>query len=116
MRLIDADVYAAEMRKRQENCRAWKDSLHEGTEQYARAEQSLITFIEAALTLKNQPTVDAVQVIRCRDCKHYEVKDYWGNFGGVPVLAASDVPTCHKWSDGCVTEPNGYCFMVERRD
>lgn len=59
---------------------------------------------------------DFVPVVRCRDCKHYEVKDHWGNFGGVPILAASDVPTCHKWSDGCVTEPDGYCFMGERRD
>jgi len=66
--------------------------------------------------IKYLPAVDAVPVVRCRDCKHYEVQDHWGNFGGVPVLAASDVPTCHKWSDGCVTEPNGYCFMGERRD
>lgn len=61
-RLIDADAYAAEMRKRQENCRAWKDSLDRGSETYARAEQSFITFVEAALTLKNQPTVDAIPV------------------------------------------------------
>ena len=60
MRMIDADVYAAEMRKKQDNCRAWKESLDEGTELYARAEQSFITFIEAALTLKNQPTVPAI--------------------------------------------------------
>lgn len=62
MRLIDADAYAAEMRKRQEYCRAWKDSLDRGSETYARAEQSFITFVEAALTLKNQPTIDAIPV------------------------------------------------------
>ena len=62
MRLIDADAYAAEMRKKQEDCRAWKDSLDEGTELYARAEQSFVTFVEAALTLKSQPTIDAIPV------------------------------------------------------
>lgn len=62
MRLIDADTYAAEMRRRQENCRAWKDGLDRGSEIYARAEQSFVTFIEAALTLKNQPTIPAIPV------------------------------------------------------
>lgn len=62
MRLIDADAYANEMRKKQENCRAWKDRLDEGTELYARAEQSFVTFVEAALTLKSQPTIDAIPV------------------------------------------------------
>lgn len=62
MRLIDADAYADEMRKKQNNCRVWKDSLDEGTELYARAEQALGTFVEAALTLKSQPTIDAIPV------------------------------------------------------
>jgi len=62
MRLIDADTYAAEMRRKQENCRIWKDSLDRGSETYARAEQSFITFVEAALTLKSQPTIDAIPV------------------------------------------------------
>ena len=60
MRLIDADAYAAEMRRKQDDCRAWEDSLDEGTELYARAEQSLVTFVEAWLTLKSQPTIDAI--------------------------------------------------------
>lgn len=62
MRLIDADVYAAEMRKKQDNCRVWKNSLDEGTELYARAEQCFVTFVEAALTLKNQPTIPAIPI------------------------------------------------------
>jgi hypothetical protein len=67
VRIIDADAYADEMRKRQEYCRAWKDSLDEGTELYARAEQSFVTFVEAALTLKSQPTIDAIPVEWMRD-------------------------------------------------
>ena len=62
MRLIDADAYSAEMRKRQDACREWKDSLNEESENYARAEQSFVTFIEAELTLKTTPTIDAIPV------------------------------------------------------
>lgn len=56
------------------------------------------------------------ELIRCKDCKHFEIKDHWADFGGVPILAASDCPTCNKWADGCKTKPDGYCFMAERRD
>lgn len=56
------------------------------------------------------------QIVRCKDCKHFEIKDHWANFGGVPILATSDCPTCNKWADGCMTKPDGYCFMAERRD
>ena len=61
-------------------------------------------------------TSDRVNVVRCRDCKYFEVKDFWADFGKVPILV-SDVPTCHKWGDGeCKTSPDGYCFLGERRD
>lgn len=82
MRLIDADAYATEMRKKQDNCRAWKDSLDEGTELYARAEQSFVTFVEAALTLKSQPTIPAIPVewltqrmIRADDESDFEIRE-----------------------------------------
>ena len=59
--------------------------------------------------------LDMVHVVRCRDCKYFEVKDCWADFGKVPILV-SDVPTCHKWGDGeCKTSPDGYCFLGERR-
>ena len=61
-------------------------------------------------------TQDYAPVVRCRDCKHFEIKDHWGNFGGVPILAASNVPTCNRWSDGCKTSPDGFCYLAERRD
>lgn len=59
---------------------------------------------------------EMVSVVRCRDCKYFEVKDCWADFGKVPILV-SDVPTCHKWGDGeCKTSPDGYCFLGEWRD
>lgn len=57
------------------------------------------------------------QVIRCRDCRHFSVKDHWGKINGVPILGASDVPTCDAWANTeCMVDPDGYCFLGERRE
>ena len=67
--------------------------------------------IDARELLKAQETV-----VRCKDCKYYEVEDHYGNFHGYKILAASDVPTCHRWvNDTCMVKPDGYCFLAERR-
>ena len=56
------------------------------------------------------------EIVMCKDCKDYEQKEHWANFGGVPILA-TEMPTCSKWADGdCATRPDGYCFLAERRD
>ncbi len=60
MRLIDADAYAAEMRKRQNACMDWLTATEDGSEMNIRAEQAMVTFIEASLTLENQPTIPAI--------------------------------------------------------
>lgn len=67
MRLIDADAYAAEMRKRQDACRKWKSEQNKGSEMYARAEQAFVTFVEAWVTLENQPTIAAITVEWMKD-------------------------------------------------
>ena len=53
MRLVDADV--ADRWMRQNNA-----------------------FIDAAI-LKAIPTIDAVPVVRCRECTHYKICDEWKN-------------------------------------
>ena len=58
---------------------------------------------------------DKVSVIRCRDCKYFEIKDWWYDKSEVPVLCTSDCPTCTKWASCCMTNPNGYCFLAEKR-
>jgi len=58
----------------------------------------------------------ALDVIRCRDCKFFEVRDWWGEMNGVPLLAASDMPSCMRWGDGCMTKEDGYCFLAQRKD
>ena len=51
------------------------------------------------------------EIIRCKDCKHFEY-DHPYIIQGVPVLGHE---VCNAWGDGCKTDENGYCFMAERR-
>ena len=45
--------------------------------------------------IQNAPTVDAVEVVRCKDCKHYM--------------------TIHCTCDGCCISDDWYCADGERR-
>lgn len=73
MKLIDADAYAEEMKKRQDACKEWTqrtiDTVDE--ENYLRSCGAYVVFVEAKLLLENQPTIDAVEVVRCNDCKWF---------------------------------------------
>jgi len=101
MRLIDADAYCAEMKKRQDACVKWRDEARESgnAEDLIRAEQALSGFIEAKLMLDHAPTVDAVPVVRCKDCKHYQ----------------HDAFLDHDWCDGRCVTPDYFCADGERR-
>ena len=57
--------------------------------------------------------IDAVEVVRCRDCVHYW-KDYWANIDGVPVIAAHDI--CDFWGRGCKTDPDAFCSHGKRKE
>ena len=64
MRLIDADAYSDEMRKRQKAC---LDAFLESTDEPAYTEKEywsgiFCTFAEAKLTLDDTPTVDAIPI------------------------------------------------------
>lgn len=60
-RLIDADAYKAEMKKRQDACAEWRDDIKSGggygTELYHRADSFLGAMCEAKLTLDKMPTI-----------------------------------------------------------
>lgn len=60
--------------------------------------------------IEQMPTIDAVPVIRCKDCKYFN-RDHWGRAGDIPLIVAHCV--CTKWGDGCCTDENGYCFLGE---
>ena len=72
-------------------------------------------------TVKKMPTVDAVPVILCCECRYFEL-DHFENFyvptengeaEKVPIITAHKI--CRRWGDGCRTSENGYCFMAERK-
>jgi hypothetical protein len=58
-------------------------------------------------------SADAVEVVRCEDCKHFEL-DHFDMVNGIPIITAHEI--CTRWCDGAKTDKNGFCFMAERRD
>lgn len=56
-------------------------------------------------TIENAPAVDAVPVVRCRDCKHW-LKDFAG---------CSDIVGRCEWANYAVGA-NGYCLYGERKE
>lgn len=51
------------------------------------------------------PSVDAVPVIRCKDCKY--MTEHYDTDGNVPYW------TCSEWDSG--TDYDGFCHYAERR-
>lgn len=94
MRLIDAD----NLRKDIENlCPEF------GNEDSSFVEQGeVLDFIE------EQPTVDAVQVVRCRDCKHYKRGE----------VLCEELCWVEKTVSGnkYLRRPDDFCSRGERRD
>ena len=75
MRLIDADAYADEMRKRQNECKKLIEEARKNKSSDVEYWNGIYaTFVEAKLTLDSIPTVDAVPVVRCKDCKWWDKK------------------------------------------
>ena len=56
--------------------------------------------------IDEQPAVDAVEVVRCRDCKNWNYIDHLG--------CTEFVKLC-KWG-GYMVGANGYCVYGERRE
>ena len=85
MRLIDADALGVG--------RCSRDVL---PADYCAGWTGMVRLLEKA------PTVDAVEVVRCRDCKHYKPDEYECGCdfaGGLPYVKADD-----------------FCSYGERRD
>ena len=89
-----------------------RDTLVEDFRCIARAQANAGIFVAAdawegaADRLANVPAVDAVKVVRCKDCKHWIIDDYWN---GNP----DQVRGCRfaGWMCGA----NGYCLYGERK-
>lgn len=101
MRLIDADALIKDLEYDAElDARALDD-----TDLSLGINRELIQFDKdckqnAVNMLKKTPTVDAVPVIRCNDCKYYD------------TLARQ----CTYEADWFGIEPNGFCSRAERKE
>lgn len=100
MRLIDADEFIKEINNRCESAIKWGINAiaDHNDEIKVRAEQAIATFCEASLTAKKMPTIDAVEVVRCKDCKHFD-----GSY-----------PMCCRFEE--TFEPDGYCSFGEETE
>ena len=65
--------------------------------------EEIITYHENADFDGSDIVVSRKELVRCKDCKHFD------RFDGV-------IPWCSKWNNGSTTAPEGYCFLAERRD
>lgn len=61
--------------------------------------------------VRELPTVPP-NIVRCKDCKHFEY-DHVENVNGIPLIVAHEI--CMRWGDRVKTSENGYCFLAERR-
>lgn len=63
-----------------------------------------------------QPTVDAVPVVRCKECKHWNEEIQWCD--NHSHFVDSEGSACHPWesSDWKMFDPDYFCSDGERKD
>lgn len=95
MKLIDADTLFEFVQKE----KAWK----QGTMKYPRYEQGKYdAFYEMLDIIKEQPAVDAIPVVHCKDCRYLGIKGLGDGY-------------CNKKMAGIIS-PYDFCSYGERRD
>ena len=106
MRLIDADALKASLRHEYDkeyasflNCKSDEDKPEFGAASF--------TWLRALVKVDFAATVDAVQVVRCGDCKHFNPDDQ----------AAEDADWC-GWCryNGCLTDDFDFCSRGVEKD
>ena len=66
--------------------------------------------------IKNAPTIDAVQVVRCKDCKYRIVNEHYVERGYLKLKAYCDLDTGDPFELGrCAEDDNWFCADGERR-
>lgn len=90
MRLVDADAFLAREIKR---CHC-VPSVGSGDRDY----ESL------KLLLQQEPTIDAVRVVRCKDCRYWQ-----DNNGGYPNKKC-------RWREDETPDADDFCSCGERKD
>lgn len=95
MRLIDADatIIGLDTALACSRVVAGKDAIQN---------KALDIFENARDFVANMPTIDAVPVVRCKDCKHWTVD-------------GAGKPWCHGWST-YHSDADAFCSYGERKD
>ena len=81
------------------------DVVDEAIKRYAEDGDILQFISDVRFAVINAPTVDAVEVVRCKDCKH------WQDIG----KGCTDHVRCCEIGFYMIGE-NGYCYFGERED
>lgn len=98
MRLIDADRFVKQM-----NEELFPELIKEYGEEEA-IKGLHFSFQDCIYNIECQPTVDAVEVVRCKDCKHY-CSVYADTMGGRDCLLLKTI-----------TKADDYCSYGERKE
>lgn len=71
--------------------------------------------IEILAEIEYAPTVDAEEVVRCKDCEHWHEETGWCNHHS--HFIDSDGEACHPWesSQWKMLDPDDFCSWGERR-
>ena len=112
MRLIDGDALADSLRESKNKLKEILDDERCEME-YRICEGQMITFIEAILRVNETPTIDAVPVVRCKDCK------YRGNSFACPMCHDESIYDDDDGYDDYTydrTDDDGFCNNGERWD
>lgn len=109
---IDTEGLEEEIR-----CEMCKNPMHtdRGCDGNCKYDEKLYEKIMQILNERIKPLPPAEpEIIRCKDCKYFEL-DHFEKMEEfpVPIIVAHEI--CMKWSDGCRTSKDGWCFMGERR-
>ena len=102
MRLIDADLL---LQKR------FKDGMIEGNE-------LLVSYNDVVNAIRQAPTVDAVEVVRCKDCAKWDIENVEKHTYSSEDDTPADFAECFRWSNWSIcrkTRYNDYCSCCERR-
>ena len=104
MRLIDANA----LRNRMLN---YYECVNEHTSKSTYTGETLMDYEVADMIedcIENAPTVDAVEVVRCKDCKHYHPRCQSVHWEGKKNMCCR--------SANVHTKPDDFCSYGERKD
>lgn len=111
MRLIDADALTKMLNRHEKDCNPDhfdghetfidKINAHDSYGEWQFANGFNLGIVASIVDTKNVPTIDAVLVVRCKDCIHW-----YRGYGENKCLEFADIPL----------EPNDFCSRGERKD